>query len=242
MRQGALAVALVLSMVVAAGCQKARGPNKQVVASPPASAEGPRRVSRSSYASIADQGDHLRELVESAQFEQAALLYAEQSEYFERHRAKQADVLATVAAHFNDRHAAALRAADERLAASGSEPALGRGPETEEALAAAKASLSAYPNYLLLQAPPFRAPEATALDRTIAAFEARRATSAAAEFQAFDHFAPRGFFEVYPTIPDRAAFFAAQFEAIAPRLRTARPAALKQFAANYPKDIMGEAR
>jgi serine protease Do len=232
---------LLLAAFAAEGCQRAHPPYSQVVAGASSPAEATRRVSRS-YTPFADQGDHLRELIESGQFDDAALLYTEQTTYFDRNRAKQAEALATVAAHFNEKHGAALRTAAERLAAVGSQPAPVRGPEAKEVLAAAKAALAAYPDYRLLRAHPFRAPEAAALERTITAFEDRTADAAAAEFQAFDHFGPQGFFEVYPATLDRAAFFAAQFEALTPRLRTARAAALKRFAANYPKDIMGEAR
>ncbi|MBL6959213.1 MAG: hypothetical protein ISR52_09540, partial [Rhodospirillales bacterium] len=54
------------------------------------------RVSKS-YNLFSDQGDHLKELVKAGNFEDAAKLYGEQSDYFTKNRAKQHPLLAQVA-------------------------------------------------------------------------------------------------------------------------------------------------
>ncbi|MBM3951976.1 MAG: trypsin-like serine protease [Rhodospirillales bacterium] len=203
----------------------------------------PTRVSQAVYLPFYDQGDHLASLVQESRFEDAVRLYDEQREYFRQPEAavKHATLLRRTADYFNTKTEADLAKASEALASAWPVPqaewAAVRGRLAEGAKA-----LAAYPEHALLKSPEFRSEAAKRLETALTQLREKLNASAPDAFLAFDHFSGGSFFDAYPIDLDKLNFTARHFDALKNRLDRSPSSALRAFAQNYPRDVLGDER
>lgn len=224
---------LVMAAQVLSGCvaNQAAGPGPVVTAD--GSEAASRRVSLPNYTIFHDQGDHLRALVEHANFDDAARLAEEQAAWFaeERRRARFAPLLEQVIAHHRDPWLPALESAAGGLADVAWPAPAERWAAMRAALDAARAALEQKRQFGVLMAGPLAVPEAVQLAARVEAHEAVLRDAAPGAFAAHDHFTGPAFFETYPLAvpPDRLLTEAV----LTPLLAQATTVQLGQLAAAY---------
>jgi len=170
-------------------------------------------------------------------------LYDEQREYFRQPEAavKHATLLRRTADHFNAASEAGLVKATETLA-SAWPVAQTEWPAVRNRLAESAKALAAYPEHALLKSPEFRSEAAKRLETALAQLREQLNASAPEAFLAFDHFSGGSFFDAYPIDLDKLNFTARHFDALKTRLDRSPSSALRAFAQNFPRDVLGDER
>lgn len=244
-------VAMLVSLALA-GCQT-DGQNlvtdsQQALASSESSSAAPadqsqKRVSWEFYTPLYDQGDHLKTLVtEDKKFDNAATLYLEQKQFFNQNRAKQQAMLDIVARQLNEPRLGGLRQALTEINAIGWPAPTSEWAKVSAIIKKAETTLASYANHDFLKEPEFRAAEAERLEKTLVDLKGRIERHLSTAFKSFDHFGVTPFFISYPLAGDASALMAGNFGGIQPILDNATSSQLKAFAANYPKEVLGEER
>ena len=199
------------------------------------------RVSKS-YNLFSDQGDHLADLVKAGNFEDAAKLFGEQSDYFTKNRAKQRPLLSQVADTIKAQHNPALETATSKLKAISWPSPQSGWANVKQALIEARKTLSDYPDLAILKDPEFRTEAPATLDQAIRNLSKKIQQSAPQEFANFDHFETGNFFDAYAADLDAENFIDEHFATFEGKLTGATTARIRAFAGNYPKDMLGDAR
>ena len=199
-------------------------------------------VSKSSYSIFYDQGDHLSDLEEAGNIEDAAKLYEEQQIYFAKYQKNHKDVLESLAKQLNASRVPKITQTTVALeSVNWPQPAADWGA-TKTQLAVGKASISEYYTTKLLKNPPYTSPKTVALQETLSKLEQKILESAGSLILEFDHFGSSSFFEQYPIQVSISDGLDQQFSVLLSRLGTKEIGEILQFSKNYPRDILGDER
>lgn len=206
----------------------------------PDAGTGERRVSQEFYTPFYDQGDHLKSFLRKGDLWGATRLVAEQEAFFSANREENRAELKEVANHLNEGRSPALAAQLAKIEAAAWPAPAEKWQAARSSVAAAEATLAAYPDHPILKDAEFQSDKAKALERATHGFKARMRDGAPREFAAFDPFGEKSFFDVYPVDLDAGAFVRANWNTIEGKLKGASPDQLKRFASLYPKAVIGE--
>lgn len=237
-----LSLTLVLSGCQTTGAQTESAAVATTAAEATSSEPEDERVSWSLYTPFADQGDHLRQLVEKKNYEDAERLYLEQKDYFDRNSDSENALLKQLADRHNQKYIPALKKAGNGLDRISWPSPASDWAAVKSSLSTARSAIDSYPDSPILQIKAFRAPDLARLAQSVQELEKKLRENAPSEFRHFDHFGGASFFDAYPISLNRAEFFNANFEAISDRLKAGTSTDLKRFTTAYPRDLLGNER
>lgn len=199
-----------------------------------------KRVSKAFYTPFHDQADHLAELVETGEFDDAAKLHAEQIDFFREKRSESGEVLAKLASHFNDPADSRLRTAKRALDRVSWPTSIADWPDVRAALTLAGAAVNTYPDIEILRDSEFRSPLLAQVEAERGRLETAIKLDATGKFRGFDHFGETGFFDVYPVDLDRSTLIRENIAALDAKIEGAGTAQLEALARHFNKDDLGE--
>ncbi|MDP2266657.1 MAG: trypsin-like peptidase domain-containing protein [Thiobacillus sp.] len=188
------------------------------------------------YSFFFDQGDHLKELMKTGQYEAASQLFRKyQTDFFDKKRDKYAPLLDSLAASLNDLFQPRFDSANAALirqAGSG----ISAWPAARKAISKARQELEAFAPHEALVTGKRRSPSRDSLSENLRETEAAWNTFANKAFEDYD--LKQNFFTAYPVVPQSpSTFLAENYVSIEGRLRAGGVAAVREFSKAYQVEL-----
>lgn len=195
--------ALLLCLLISPGAYGQSAPDASSSSGLASPLSSPKEPPAKTYFFLYDQGDHLRELVEAAQFEQASTLYSQhKDDFFSSRREKFAAVVSDLVVGLDATYERAFAQARETIRQLASNDEAGWAA-AKQILASAQRLIDAFLALSAVKDVPSLPKNAAELSKTIETAKSQLTEQAPAQFARFD--TKRDFFAAYPIeITDRA--------------------------------------
>jgi len=200
----------------------------------------PTEKSEPTYSIFYDQLDHLKELIASKQYDNAAKLYDKHVAFFKDKWEKSQPVLSQLANQLKAKFEPALRLAASKISNTPWPAPAAQWQSVKAALQSGQTALRRVPSFGLLDVAEFSLDGRDTVQTRVKALKAKIELSAAADFATYDHFSDIPFFDSFPLKLSRDAFLNDNYSAIQDTLEGATTTQLKAFLSHYGEATLGE--
>jgi len=194
-----------------------------------------------SYNIFYDQGDHLKELIEEGNFEEAANLYSAHKSFFQKKGDKYQSQLKIVAEKLNSAKEPQFKNAIQKVEVLIWPAHESEWPIIKETINEATNILESYNSTPMLIEPLYRFPLANTLESKLNELVAVIKENSGIQFSSFNHFSDKSFFKFYPIDIDGYSFMNENISLIQSKIKSANTRQIKQFILLYPReDILSQ--